>query len=116
VGERIKRLCAEAWGERRSADSRTHDRGGQFIWTTTAFGLNYAASVVPEIADDILSIDNANKWGFNHELGPFEIWDALGVAGSVERMEADGLTVTQWVKEMLAAGHTSFYKRENGRL
>jgi len=112
VGERIKRLCAEAWGE----PGRTHDRGAQLIWATTAFGLNYAAHVVPEIADDILSIDNANKWGFMHELGPFEIWDALGVAESVERMEAEGMTVTPWVKEMLAAGHTSFYKKENGRL
>jgi 3-hydroxyacyl-CoA dehydrogenase len=59
VGERIKRLCAE------------DDRGGQFIWATTAFGLNYAAHAIPEIADDIVSIDNANKWGFNHQLGPF---------------------------------------------
>ena len=112
VGERIKRLCAEAWGE----PGRTQDRGGQFIWATTAFGLNYAASVVPEVSHDILSIDNANKWGFNHELGPFEIWDALGVAESVERMEAEGMAVTPWVKEMLATGHTSFYKKEDGRL
>ena len=104
TGERIRRLCAE------------EDRAAQFIWATSAFGLNYAASVVPEIADDILSIDNANKWGFSHALGPFEIWDALGVAESVQRMEAEGMTVTPWVKEMLAAGHTSFYKRRNGRL
>lgn len=104
TGERIKRLCAE------------DDRGGKFIWATTAFGLNYAASVIPEIADDIVSIDNANKWGFNHELGPFEIWDALGVAETVERMEAEEMQVTPWVKEMLAAGHTSFYKTVNGEL
>jgi len=104
VGERVKRLCAE------------EDRAAQFIWATTAFGLNYAAHVVPEIADDILAIDNANKWGFNHELGPFEIWDAIGVAESVARMGSEGMVVTPWVKEMLAAGHTSFYKRDNGRL
>jgi len=104
TGERIKRLCAE------------DDRAAQFIWATTAFGLNYAAHVVPEIADDITSIDNANKWGFNHELGPFEIWDALGVAESVARMESEGMAVTPWVKEMLADGHTRFYKRETGQL
>jgi 3-hydroxyacyl-CoA dehydrogenase len=104
VGQRIKNLCAE------------DDRAGKFIWATTAFGLNYAAYVIPEIADDILSIDNANRWGFNHELGPFEIWDRLGVAESVARMEAEGMTVTPWVKEMLAAGHDSFYKAEDGRL
>ncbi|MEE8390402.1 MAG: 3-hydroxyacyl-CoA dehydrogenase family protein, partial [Anaerolineae bacterium] len=104
TGERIKRLCAE------------DDRAAKFIWDTTAFGLNYAAHVIPEIADDIVSIDNANKWGFMLELGPFEIWDALGVAESVERMKVEGMTVTPWVKEMLAAGHTSFYKKENGKL
>jgi 3-hydroxyacyl-CoA dehydrogenase len=104
TGKRIKLLCAE------------DDRAAKFIWDTTAFSLNYAASVIPEIADDIISIDNANKWGFMHELGPFEIWDALGVAESVERMEAEGMAVTPWVKEMLAAGHTSFYKTVDGQL
>ncbi|MFZ5916637.1 MAG: 3-hydroxyacyl-CoA dehydrogenase/enoyl-CoA hydratase family protein [Chloroflexota bacterium] len=112
VRARIKKLCAEAWGE----PGRTPDRAAQFIWAVTAFGCNYAAAVVPEIADDILSIDNANRWGFNLELGPFEVWDALGVAESVARMEAEGMAVTPWVKEMLAAGHSSFYKTENGRL
>ena len=107
VGERIKRLCAEAWDE----PGRIRDRAAQFVWATTAFGLNYSASVMPEIADDILSIDNANKWGLNHQLGPFEIWDALGVAESVQRMEAEGMTVTPWVKEMLAAGRATFYKK-----
>jgi 3-hydroxyacyl-CoA dehydrogenase len=104
VGERLKRLCAE------------DDRAAQFIWATTAFGLSYAASVIPEISDDILSIDNANKWGFNHELGPFEIWDALGVAKTVERMEVDGYTVAPWVHKMLKGGHKSFYKKRRGRL
>ncbi len=104
VGERIKRLCAE------------DDRAGRFIWNIISIGLNYAASIMPEVADDITSIDNAGKWGYGFELGPFEIWDALGVGESVERMEADGLIVTPWVKEMLAAGHTHFYKEENGRL
>lgn len=104
VGERIKRLCAE------------DDSAGRFIWNIISFGLNYAASIVPEVADDILSIDHASKWGYGWELGPFEIWDKLGVAEAAERMEADGITVTPWVKEMLAAGYTRFYKKENGRL
>jgi 3-hydroxyacyl-CoA dehydrogenase len=112
VGERIKRLCAEAWQE----PGRSQDRAGQFIWNIMSFGLNYAASIVPEVADDITSIDNASKWGYGWELGPFEIWDTLGVGEAVERMEADGMTVTPWVKEMLAAGYTSFYKKGNGRL
>ncbi len=112
VGERIKRLCAEAWQE----SGRSQDRAARFIWNIIAFGLNYAASIVPEVTDDIQSIDRACKWGYGWELGPFEIWDALGVDESMERMEADGMTVTPWVKEMLAAGYTSFYEKKNGRL
>jgi 3-hydroxyacyl-CoA dehydrogenase len=104
LGERIKQLCGE------------NDRAGQFIWATRAFGCNYAASIVPEASDDILSVDNACKWGLGYEIGPFETWDALGVAESVERMEAEGMEVTPWVKEMLAAGNASFYKHENGKL
>jgi 3-hydroxyacyl-CoA dehydrogenase len=86
------------------------DRAAKFIWDTTAHYLAYAANRVPEIADDIVSIDNAMKWGFVNELGPFETWDALGVTETVARMEKDGLKVAPWVKEMLAAGHPSFYK------
>ncbi|MGQ9677084.1 MAG: 3-hydroxyacyl-CoA dehydrogenase/enoyl-CoA hydratase family protein [Chloroflexota bacterium] len=91
------------------------DRFGQFLWASTSSYLAYAANRVPEIADDIVNIDNAMKWGFSHEAGPFEVWDALGVAETAKRMEADGLIVAPWVKEMLAAGHQSFYKVEDGK-
>ncbi|MBI4789254.1 MAG: 3-hydroxyacyl-CoA dehydrogenase/enoyl-CoA hydratase family protein [Chloroflexi bacterium] len=85
------------------------DRAAKFIWDTIARYLAYASNRVPEIADDIVSVDNAMKWGFANEAGPFETWDLLGVAETVERMEKDGLTVAAWVKEMLATGHASFY-------
>jgi len=103
-GQRLKALCSES------------DRAGQFLWAITAFGVNYAASVIPEVADDILSIDNANKWGFMHELGPFERWDALGVRESVSRMQAEGTQVPPWVLEMLEAGVESFYQREGAQV
>jgi 3-hydroxyacyl-CoA dehydrogenase len=96
--------------------AQADDRAGEFIWAIVAFELNYAASLVPEVADTIRDIDNAVRWGFQHELGPFEIWDALGVATTVERMEAKGISVTPWVKDMLDAGFTSFYRQKNGRL
>jgi 3-hydroxyacyl-CoA dehydrogenase len=112
AGERIKLLCAEAW----QAPGRSQDRAAMFVWNVIVFGLNYAASIVPEVTDEIQSIDHACKWGYGWELGPFEIWDALGVDDSVERMEAEGRTVVPWVKEMLGAGYTRFHKRENGRL
>jgi 3-hydroxyacyl-CoA dehydrogenase len=89
-----------------------NDRAGKFIWDNTARYLAYTSHRVPEIAEDIISVDNAIKWGFVNELGPFETWDALGVADTVERMEKEGFKVAAWVKEMLASGHPSFYKED----
>ncbi len=91
------------------------DRGARFAWRAVADNLIYAANRVFEISDTIVEIDNAMRWGFNFEMGPFQTWDALGVARTVERMEAEGLAVPPAVKDMLAAGNTDFYKTENGR-
>jgi 3-hydroxyacyl-CoA dehydrogenase len=92
------------------------DKGAQFAWKTVAGNLIYAARRIPEIADTIVEVDNAMKWGFNFEMGPFETWDAMGLQRSVKRMEEDGMAVPGKIKKMLAAGHASFYKTENGRL
>lgn len=86
------------------------DRAAKFVWDTTARYLAYVSHRVPEIADDIVSVDNAMKWGFAHELGPFETWDVLGVRATVERMANEDIAVAVWVTEMLAAGHESFYQ------
>ncbi len=91
------------------------DKGAQFAWQAVANNLIYAANRIPEISDTIVEIDNAMKWGFNFEMGPFETWDALDVKTAVAKMEADGLRVPAPVKKMLADGHTSFYKTENGQ-
>ncbi|MGM7634235.1 3-hydroxyacyl-CoA dehydrogenase NAD-binding domain-containing protein [Bacillus sp. Hm123] len=88
------------------------DKAGQFLWKIIAPVLTYSAELTGEIADDILAIDQAMKWGFGWSQGPFEMWDAIGVEKSVEKMEAEGLNVPAWVKEMLASGHTSFYKED----
>ncbi len=90
------------------------DKGAKFAWTIAANNFQYAACRVPEIADTVIEIDNSMKWGYNFEMGPFELWDTYGVAQAVERMEAEGLDVPANVKDMLAAGATSFYKLENG--
>ena len=92
------------------------DKGARFAWKVVANGMIYAADRIPEISDTIVEIDNAMKWGFNFEMGPFEAWDAIGVQESVAKMETDGLTVPAKVKDMLAAGVTSFYKTENGKV
>lgn len=91
-----------------------NDAAARFAWKCTADVLLYAASLVGEIADDIRNIDNAMRWGFAWEQGPFETWDSLGVAESVARMEAEGRTIPGWVKNMLAEGRTSFYARVEG--
>lgn len=90
------------------------DKASELAWAVTADSLVYTANRIPEIADDIVNIDRAMRWGFNWDLGIFEGWDAIGVAESVARMEADGLAVPAWVKEMLAAGRESFYAYEDG--
>ena len=92
------------------------DKGAHFAWKAVASNLIYAANRIPEISDTIVDIDNAMKWGFNLEMGPFETWDAIGVATAVERMEKDGFDVPPKVLKMLKAGHTAFYKSENGTL
>jgi len=91
------------------------DRAGQFIWKILSETLLYAANRIPEIADDIVSIDNAMKWGYNWELGPFGIWDAIGVEKSVARMREDGLQIPANVQRMLEGGNRTFYKKEDGR-
>ncbi len=103
----------EDLGERLSKLLGHDDRAANFVRDTTYFMLAYAAYVTPEIAHSIVDVDNANRWGFAHEAGPFEIWDMLGVSETIEKMEEAGHEVADWVKEMVAAGHESFY--ENGR-
>ncbi len=90
------------------------DRGAQFAWKVIASGLIYAANRIPEIADSVVEIDNAMKWGYNFTFGPFETWDAIGVAPSVERMQKEGFEVPAKIKTMLEAGAETFYKTENG--
>ncbi len=109
VGEYRK---IEDTGQRVKAMISADDRAGEYLWHLHAFYLTYAAARLGEIADDIPSIDNATKWGFNHELGPFEIWDAIGVEETLPRMEASAYTIPDWVKEMVETDHPTFYQRD----
>ena len=93
------------------------DRVGELLWNVISPTLVYSAELLGEIADTIVAIDQAMKWGFGWQLGPFEIWDAIGVEKSVAKMEGEGVSVPVWVKEMIENGHTSFYKEgENGTI
>ncbi|MFY3790692.1 3-hydroxyacyl-CoA dehydrogenase/enoyl-CoA hydratase family protein [Ureibacillus sp. MALMAid1270] len=92
------------------------DRTGELLWNIFAPTLIYSAELTGEIADNIVEIDNALKWGFGWSQGPFEMWDAIGVKQSVERMEQEGRTVPSFVKEMLSNGFESFYTEIDGDL
>ena len=102
--------------ERLRALAYADDRAGRFVWQALRDTLGYAAQRVPEIADDIVSVDQAMKWGFGWELGPFEAWDALGVERAGKRMEREGKTLPPLMTKLLGGGDASFYRREAGRL
>jgi len=106
----------EDLGERLRILVNAQDRAGQYLWATLSHFLGYSAEVLPEIADDLVALDNAIKWGFAHAAGPFEIWDMLGVRTTAGRMEREDKPVAPWVKEMLTAGYETFYQRVNGRI
>jgi 3-hydroxyacyl-CoA dehydrogenase len=103
VRERIKTLVTSP------------DRGGQFAWKILKKTLLYSAEKIPEIADDVLSIDRGMKWGYNWELGPFEIWDAIGLKSSVKKMEKEGETIPPLVEQILQKGYSSFYEKKDGQ-
>jgi len=92
------------------------DKASAYAWKVLSESLLYSARRIPEIADDVVNIDNAIRWGFNWTLGPFETWDAIGLADSVARMRREGKEIPENVEKMLAAGNTSFYRRTGGIL
>jgi 3-hydroxyacyl-CoA dehydrogenase len=91
------------------------DLAGEFYRKTILDGFRYASNRIPEIADDLVKIDQAICAGFGWEMGVFETWDAIGVVQGIELMKAEGLAPAAWVTEMVAAGNTTFYKVEGGK-
>ncbi len=90
------------------------DTAGELIWHTLSRTIVYTSNRVSEIADCLADIDNAMKWGFAWEMGPFETWDALGVEAVLDRMEGEGIDAAPWVREMVAGGHETFYTFHGG--
>jgi 3-hydroxyacyl-CoA dehydrogenase len=85
------------------------------LFRASFFGLfEYVSDRIPEISDELYRIDDAMRAGFGWDLGPFEVWDAVGIQASLDGMKQLGHSPAAWVTEMLAAGHTSFYKVEDG--
>ncbi len=88
------------------------DSASQFAREYLCRDFLYAAGRVSEVCENILSLDRAMKWGYNHQLGPFETWDAVGLRKSLPLMEGMGLDVPAKIKDMLAAGCETFYRRK----
>ncbi len=92
---------------------KAEDKGGELVRQSLLGLFAYVSNRIPEISDNIYSIDDALRAGFGWDVGPFQYWDMVGVEKGIEMAEAQGESIAQWVKDMVAAGHTSFYKIED---
>ena len=102
-GGRLRRLIASP------------GRDGVFLWKLFRDVFRYAAEMVPEISDRIVEIDRAMRWGYGWELGPFELWDAVGLKETTARMRAEGLELPDNVGRMLERGGSFFYRPADSR-
>ena len=100
----------EPLSERLKAVVSFDDKAGRFVWELLSEHLLYAAHMVPEISDRIVEIDRAMRWGYAHEMGPFEIWDALGFEETAKRISASGRMLPENVLRMLGSGAKGFYQ------
>ena len=97
-------------GERLRTLFRGGDRAGTFVWQLVGRTLAYAARVLPEISDDVVNVDRAMRWGFHWELGPFELWDAVGPVEVAARLAADGVAIPPAVEDVIRRGEGRFYR------
>jgi 3-hydroxyacyl-CoA dehydrogenase len=87
-------------------------RFGRYAWRVLAQTLAYAATLVPEVVDDIVAVDEAMRLGYNWKWGPFELIDRLGVAWLIERLQQEGMSVPPL---LTAALGRPFYRVQNGK-
>jgi 3-hydroxyacyl-CoA dehydrogenase len=102
-------------GKRVQAVFNAEDKGGELVRRSLLGLFAYVSNRVPEISDNLYSIDDALRAGFAWEMGPFQYWDAIGVEKGIKLAEAQGEKVSDWVKQMVENGHSSFYKTTNGK-
>jgi 3-hydroxyacyl-CoA dehydrogenase len=95
-------------------DGKGGDKANRLLWSALSETCLYAARRLPEIAHSILDVDRAMRWGFAWELGPFEVWDAIGVERMAKALEREGKTLPPVVQKVLASPKKSFYDTERG--
>jgi 3-hydroxyacyl-CoA dehydrogenase len=105
----------EGLGDRLKVMLEADDKAAKLVKALTYQSFQYVSTLIPEVADTAKPIDDAVRWGFMHDAGPFEIWDMLGVKETVKRMKAEGYPAAKWVDEMLKNGVETFfqYKGDN---
>ncbi|MGH9691681.1 MAG: 3-hydroxyacyl-CoA dehydrogenase/enoyl-CoA hydratase family protein [Candidatus Acidiferrales bacterium] len=108
--QRLRALLAPA------LEGREGDKANRFIWSNLSEMCLYAARRVPEIANNIVEVDRAMRWGFAWEMGPFEIWDAAGVEPMVKALEREGKEIPVLVRQVLSTPRKSFYQMEKGTM
>ena len=90
------------------------DKAQQFMWGGLSEMCLYAGRRMPEIADNIVDVDRAMRWGFAWELGPFEMVDAIGLAAFVAQIKKENRALPTVFEKALSAGRTSFYESSKG--
>jgi len=95
---------------------QTGDKAQQFIWRALSDMCIYAARRVPEICDSVADVDRAMRWGFGWELGPFEVWDTLGVESVGKQLGREGRAMPALAERLLASGKKTFYEAANGEM
>src|SRR5213596_1395878 len=135
--EEVDELTGPVLGRPRSATFRTTDLVGldtvihvsensyrhltydeeldEFVWRLLSSVLVYAARRVPEIADDVVNIDRAMRWGYAWDLGPFETWDVVGVEEIAKRLDTEDRPVPPVVRAVLERGEQTFYRSTESR-
>lgn len=92
-----------------------NDRAGEFYQKVFSGLFSYSACRIPEIADEIYKIDDAMKAGFGWDLGPFEIWNEVGIENGIKIMKENNLVIPEWVTKLSKSEISSFYKNDNGK-
>ena len=91
------------------------DKAGEFYRKIFSGLFSYAACRVPEISDEVYRLDEAMKAGFGWEMGPFELWDAVGFENGLNAIKDAELTIPDWIHSMQKNNVSSFYTAINGQ-
>lgn len=106
--ERLRALLAPIFS------GQPADKAQKFIWGALSEMCLYSARRIPEIADRVVDIDRAMRWGFAWENGPFELMDAVGVDTFAKQLEKEGRELPPVITKLLSSGHKNFYQSSHG--